>query len=486
MPENTSVFRHLGAFCLCRSWLGCTLKGGRTATQRSKKGSEKVLERVLGKCSQKGSEKLKLSGSRIKTVGGKAVTAKPGDTNGGRCSIATANMRRLREVKRKKARDKDKWEINSLRQQIHYLEAQVQEWWAWYRADEQVGRLEQQQQQQQHWQEAEGQTSRPIDYSRWDHLPEYAESEEEEEEEEDEDIDDETEFGYEEAEAWLLQEEAEVSETDYCYDEYVEEEERSHHGEAETGTATAKREVATGTATVTSEAETRTATAMSEVETGIATVASEADAGTAAATTEVGTGSAESHRKRESALPFADEEGRLPDAAKEFHRKRESALPFADKEDKEDDLHDTANEIYRKRESALPFADEEDTATEIHRKRESALPFADEEDDSLERFTDDAQRNQRIIMARLVRSQEVAWARFMEAEQKLTALDRRVSLRSQSEKVDQQHQQYIAMTEAMSEQQFTKEGCKALAALIDEQQNDLKMQVDLLLEDLQG
>ena len=35
--------------------LGARLRG-RTATQRSKKGSEKVLERVLGKCSQKGSE----------------------------------------------------------------------------------------------------------------------------------------------------------------------------------------------------------------------------------------------------------------------------------------------------------------------------------------------------------------------------------------------------------------------------------------------
>ena len=36
--------------------LGARLRG-RTATQRSKKGSEKVLERVLGKGSQKRSEK---------------------------------------------------------------------------------------------------------------------------------------------------------------------------------------------------------------------------------------------------------------------------------------------------------------------------------------------------------------------------------------------------------------------------------------------
>ena len=36
--------------------LGARLRG-RTATQRSKKGSEKVPERVLGKGSQKGSEK---------------------------------------------------------------------------------------------------------------------------------------------------------------------------------------------------------------------------------------------------------------------------------------------------------------------------------------------------------------------------------------------------------------------------------------------
>ena len=36
--------------------LGARLRG-RTATQRSKKGSEKVLGRVLGKGSQKGSEK---------------------------------------------------------------------------------------------------------------------------------------------------------------------------------------------------------------------------------------------------------------------------------------------------------------------------------------------------------------------------------------------------------------------------------------------
>ena len=36
--------------------LGAYLKG-RMATQRSKKGSEKVLGKVLGKCSQKGSEK---------------------------------------------------------------------------------------------------------------------------------------------------------------------------------------------------------------------------------------------------------------------------------------------------------------------------------------------------------------------------------------------------------------------------------------------
>ena len=36
--------------------LGACLSG-RTATQRSKKGSEKVLERVLGNGSQKGSEK---------------------------------------------------------------------------------------------------------------------------------------------------------------------------------------------------------------------------------------------------------------------------------------------------------------------------------------------------------------------------------------------------------------------------------------------
>ena len=37
-------------------WLGARLRG-RTATQRSKKGSEKVLGRVLGKGSQKASEK---------------------------------------------------------------------------------------------------------------------------------------------------------------------------------------------------------------------------------------------------------------------------------------------------------------------------------------------------------------------------------------------------------------------------------------------
>ena len=37
-------------------YLGARLRG-RTATQRSKKGSEKVLRRVLGKGSQKGSEK---------------------------------------------------------------------------------------------------------------------------------------------------------------------------------------------------------------------------------------------------------------------------------------------------------------------------------------------------------------------------------------------------------------------------------------------
>ena len=36
--------------------LGARLRG-RTATQRSKKGSEKVLGRVLGKGSEKGSEK---------------------------------------------------------------------------------------------------------------------------------------------------------------------------------------------------------------------------------------------------------------------------------------------------------------------------------------------------------------------------------------------------------------------------------------------
>ena len=36
--------------------MGARLRG-RTATQRSKKGSEKVLGRVLGKGSQKGSEK---------------------------------------------------------------------------------------------------------------------------------------------------------------------------------------------------------------------------------------------------------------------------------------------------------------------------------------------------------------------------------------------------------------------------------------------
>ena len=39
-----------------RVLLGARLRG-RTATQRSKKGSEKVLGRVLGRGSQKGSEK---------------------------------------------------------------------------------------------------------------------------------------------------------------------------------------------------------------------------------------------------------------------------------------------------------------------------------------------------------------------------------------------------------------------------------------------
>ena len=47
MPPNLSTKHH---------YLGARLRG-RTAAQRSKKGSEKVLGSVLGKGSQKGSEK---------------------------------------------------------------------------------------------------------------------------------------------------------------------------------------------------------------------------------------------------------------------------------------------------------------------------------------------------------------------------------------------------------------------------------------------
>ena len=45
--------------CSCQSWGACL---GRTATQRSKNGSEKVLGRVLEKGSQKGSEKWSFYG----------------------------------------------------------------------------------------------------------------------------------------------------------------------------------------------------------------------------------------------------------------------------------------------------------------------------------------------------------------------------------------------------------------------------------------
>ena len=44
---------YYGHFCVVKYTLGARLRG-RTATQRSKKGSEKVLERVLGKGSEKG------------------------------------------------------------------------------------------------------------------------------------------------------------------------------------------------------------------------------------------------------------------------------------------------------------------------------------------------------------------------------------------------------------------------------------------------
>ena len=51
--------RHINFFLGTQDWgvlLGARLKG-RTATQRSEKGSEEVLGRVLGKGSEKGSEK---------------------------------------------------------------------------------------------------------------------------------------------------------------------------------------------------------------------------------------------------------------------------------------------------------------------------------------------------------------------------------------------------------------------------------------------
>ena len=54
--QNLPDRGQLQEFNLANPRVGCTPKG-RTATQRSKKGSEKVWEGFLGKGSQQGSEK---------------------------------------------------------------------------------------------------------------------------------------------------------------------------------------------------------------------------------------------------------------------------------------------------------------------------------------------------------------------------------------------------------------------------------------------
>ena len=62
-------------------------------------------------------------------------------------SIAVASMRRLREARRKAARDYDKQIISDLKQEVAKLRAEIASWWSWHLQQQEQ---EQQQKQQQH------------------------------------------------------------------------------------------------------------------------------------------------------------------------------------------------------------------------------------------------------------------------------------------------------------------------------------------------
>ena len=48
------------------------------------------------------------------------------------CGIVSATLRRLRETRRKAARDADKRAIQTLREEVVELKAEISWWWTWY------------------------------------------------------------------------------------------------------------------------------------------------------------------------------------------------------------------------------------------------------------------------------------------------------------------------------------------------------------------
>ena len=119
--------------------------------------------------------------------------------------VVTATIWRIRESRRKEARQRDKDMIWKLKQYVSWMEMELAEWRGWYSS------IQQQQQQQRHrqqrhhrphhwaWQEADsmglnttgGAKTSVIDYSKWAHIGSSDEEEEEEEEAEEEEYYDE-------------------------------------------------------------------------------------------------------------------------------------------------------------------------------------------------------------------------------------------------------------------------------------------------------